>query len=71
LLFRDVFKPGKVTAAVVEHVAKQVGVPHQRWPEYSWPGRTIEYHRAQIRSLLGLLGAVQAGAIDGSDLAIG
>jgi Domain of unknown function (DUF4158) len=44
---------GEVPAAAVEHVAQQVGVPYERWPEYQWQGRTIEYHRSQIRFLLG------------------
>ena len=44
---------GEVPAAAVEHVAQQVGVPHELWPDYQWQGRTIEYHRAQIRFLLG------------------
>ncbi len=44
---------GEVPAAVVEYVAQQVGVSQKLWPEYPWQGRTIEYHRAQIRSLLG------------------
>ncbi|MEJ7606403.1 MAG: DUF4158 domain-containing protein [Bryobacteraceae bacterium] len=44
---------GEVPAAVVEYVAKQVGVSQTFWPEYSWQGRAIEYHRAQIRSVLG------------------
>ncbi len=45
--------PGEVPAAVVEHVAQQVGVSSTTWAEYKWQGRTIEYHRAQIRFLLG------------------
>lgn len=44
---------GEVPAPVVEHVAQQVGVSPKLWPDYPWQGRTIEYHRAQIRSLLG------------------
>lgn len=44
---------GEVPAGAVEHVAQQVGVPSERWPEYEWQGRTIEYHRAQIRFQLG------------------
>jgi hypothetical protein len=42
-----------VPAVVVEYAGKQVGVPHTLWPDYNWQGRTIEYHRAQIRVLLG------------------
>lgn len=43
---------GEVPAAAVAHVAQQVGVPHELWPDYQWQGRTIEYHRAQIRFLI-------------------
>ncbi len=44
---------GEVPPSVVDHIAREVGVPAALWPEYKWQGRTIEYHRAQIRSLLG------------------
>jgi hypothetical protein len=38
---------------VVAHLAKQVDVPAELYPRYDWSGRTIEYHRAQIRAFLG------------------
>jgi hypothetical protein len=56
---------GEVPAAAVEHVAQQVGVPHERWPEYQWQGRTIEYHRSLIRFLLGFR---EATVSDGTTL---
>jgi hypothetical protein len=34
-------------------VARQVRVEPAEFGLYEWPGRTIEYHRAQIRSHLG------------------
>jgi hypothetical protein len=34
-------------------VAEQVKVPAGAFADYAWSGRTIEYHRAQIRSALG------------------
>jgi Domain of unknown function (DUF4158) len=37
----------------VEFVARQVGVEPGERGIYEWPGRTIEYHRAQIRGHLG------------------
>jgi Domain of unknown function (DUF4158) len=37
----------------VEFVARQVGVEPAEVGLYEWTGRTIEYHRAQIRSHLG------------------
>ncbi len=45
---RDGF-PGEV----VEFVARQVQVPASDLGLYEWSGRTIEYHRAQIRKHLG------------------
>src|SRR6266542_3322533 len=42
-----------VSGAVVVFVAKQVGVAPEEFLQYHWRGRTIEYHRAQIRTVLG------------------
>jgi hypothetical protein len=43
----------EVTAAVVVHLAKQVGVSAEQYLQYDWTGRTIKYHRAQIRAFFG------------------
>ena len=45
--------PQEIPDVVVRHVARQVDVEASMWPHYRWQGRTIEYHRAQIRKLLG------------------
>ncbi|GAA0900696.1 MULTISPECIES: DUF4158 domain-containing protein [Streptomyces violaceusniger group] len=37
----------------VEFVARQVQVPASELDAYEWSGRTVEYHRAQIRGHLG------------------
>ncbi|SUP61771.1 transposase [Streptomyces griseus] len=37
----------------VEFVARQVQVPALELESYDWTGRTVEYHRAQIREHLG------------------
>ncbi|MER6103727.1 Tn3 family transposase [Streptomyces sp. NPDC001832] len=37
----------------VEFVARQVQVPASEMGFYDWTGRTVEYHRAQIREHLG------------------
>ncbi|MCX4672521.1 DUF4158 domain-containing protein [Streptomyces sp. NBC_01381] len=37
----------------VEFVARQVQVPASELESYDWTGRTVEYHRAQIRGHLG------------------
>ena len=42
-----------VPLAAVEAVAAQVGVAAAAWRGHAWQGRTIEYHRAQIRAGLG------------------
>jgi TnpA family transposase len=46
-------RPEDVPVAAVEALAAQVGVPAAAWRGYEWRGRTIEYHRAQIRAALG------------------
>jgi TnpA family transposase len=43
----------EVPAAVVTHLASQVGVPAEAYLAYDWRGRTIKYHRVQIRTALG------------------
>nr|WP_275106954.1 DUF4158 domain-containing protein [Nocardia terpenica] len=37
----------------IDYVARQVGVERTEIAFYDWSGRTIEYHRAQIRKALG------------------
>jgi len=48
-----------VPGAVVVFVAKQVGVAPEEFLQYQWRGRTIEYHRAQIRTALGFREATE------------
>nr|WP_159850059.1 DUF4158 domain-containing protein [Nocardia sp. CY41] len=43
----------EVPDEAVEYVARQVGVERTEIAFYDWSGRTIEYHRAQIRQALG------------------
>jgi hypothetical protein len=45
--------PEELPVAAVEYLASQVRVDVGRFGEYRWSGRTIEYHRAQIRNALG------------------
>lgn len=49
------FPKGKqeISAEIIQYVAKQVGVPVDSFQEYDWDGRTIKYHRAQIRDYMG------------------
>jgi len=51
-----------VADAVVAHLARLVDVPAEALRKYEWSGRTIEYHRAQIRSFLGFREAQAADA---------
>jgi hypothetical protein len=52
--------PQDVPLPVVDHLAQQVGVAADVWAQYVWDGRTIEYHRAQIRQHLGFREATVA-----------
>ena len=45
--------PAELPEAVVGLVARQVEVPAELYPRYEWAGRTLRYHRAQIRAFLG------------------
>ena len=48
--------------AVVAHLGRLVDVPAEALRKYEWSGRTIEYHRTQIRSFLGFREAQAADA---------
>ncbi len=43
----------EVPGIVITFLATQVGVEASAYMQYAWQGRTIEYHRAQIREALG------------------
>jgi hypothetical protein len=43
----------EVPSVVIDYLAKQVKVRTDQFQTYKWLGRTIEYHRAQIRALHG------------------
>jgi hypothetical protein len=43
----------EVTEQAVSYLAEQVKVEARLFAKYEWSGRTIEYHRAQIRAALG------------------
>jgi len=51
------------TAAIV-HVARQLDLPPERYAQYDWDGRTIEFHRAQVRHALGFRTATTRDAAD-------
>lgn len=56
----------EIPSAVVSHLAKQVAVDPHEFLHYSWSGRTIEAHRAQIRAVFGFR---EMGAEDVASLA--
>lgn len=43
----------EVPTAVLRYVGEQVDVEYEGWLRYDWGGRTIKYHRAQIRDFFG------------------
>ncbi len=47
------FFKNEVPSVVISFVAIQVDVASELYLQYAWTGRTIEYHRAQIRKALG------------------
>lgn len=52
----------EIPLVVVDYVARQVGVVPDKYSKYDWQGRTIKYHRAQIREFLGFREATIADA---------
>jgi len=44
---------GELPAAAVTFVAEQLGVPAGELAGYDWAGRSIKYHRAQVREAFG------------------
>jgi len=45
--------PSDIPESVINYIAKQVKVPAEKYADYDWQGRTIKYHRAQIRNFFG------------------
>jgi hypothetical protein len=45
--------PHEVPPGVVEYVAPQVGISPEAWATDDWHGRSLAYHRAQIRQHVG------------------
>jgi TnpA family transposase len=54
--------PHDVPATAIAYLARQAGVVAALWFQYDWDGRTIKYHRAQIRTHLGFREATVADA---------
>jgi len=49
--------------AAIRFLADQVHVPAEAWDQYRWEGRTLEYHRAQIRAAMGF----REGGVEDTD----
>jgi len=45
--------PVEIPIRLVNFIAEQVDVPADEWPAYPWSGRSLDYHRAEIRSFCG------------------
>ncbi len=56
--------PCEVPETVLTYIAKQVKVPVEKYADYDWQGRTIKYHRAQIRKFLNFREATVKDASD-------
>jgi len=52
----------EVPGVVISFVATQVSVAPEAYLQYDWQGRSIEYHRAEIRTLLGFRESTVADA---------
>lgn len=51
---------GELPPEAIEYVAGQVNVPAEALADYSWSGRAIKYHRAQIRAAFGFRAPTRA-----------
>ncbi|MBD2311078.1 Tn3 family transposase [Desertifilum sp. FACHB-1129] len=60
LVARFPVKKQEIPKSVISYIAPQVEVSASQWREYKWSGRTIEYHRAQIRTFFGFREATVA-----------
>jgi TnpA family transposase len=50
----------EVPHRIIKHIAVQLEIDPTSWNHYGWAGRTIKYHRAEIRKLLGFREATAA-----------
>jgi len=45
--------PAEIPLRLITHMAEQVNVPAEQWADYPWSGRSLGYHRAEIREFCG------------------
>ncbi len=53
---------GEVPGRVVSYLGEQVGVPAEGYLRYSWRGRSVKYHRAEVREHFGFREATSRDA---------
>jgi hypothetical protein len=46
-------KPSSIPFSIINFLAKQLNIPADQWKHYSWEGRSIKRHRAEIRQYFG------------------
>ena len=54
----------EVPKVVVQFIARRVGAPEELFALYDWEGRTIKYHREQIREFFGFIEDTDSDAED-------
>ncbi|WP_366945278.1 hypothetical protein [uncultured Metabacillus sp.] len=42
-------KPSSIPFSIINFLAKKLNTPAHQWKYYSWEGRSIKRHRAEIR----------------------
>src|SRR5699024_12358734 len=46
-------EPSLIPLSIINYLAKQIKIPANQWEHYSWKGRSIKRHRAEIREYFG------------------
>jgi hypothetical protein len=46
-------QPSSIPFSIINYLAKQLKIPTDQWKHYSWEGRSIKRHRAEIRQYFG------------------
>ena len=57
----------EVPRRIIKHIANQLEIAPANWSDYDWSGRTIKYHRSEIRKLLGFREATVADSEELTD----
>jgi hypothetical protein len=57
----------EVPRRIIKHIANQLEIASANWSNYDWSGRTIKYHRSEIRKLLGFREATVADSEELTD----